>query len=69
MPFCVKCLREMKCAKTGCITVFNEHYHVSGDEFACDGCGARIRIHAMGGISREESPSPETNPIFVPVEQ
>lgn len=45
-PFCAKCCCEMQCTKSGRVVELlseGRPYRLwSGDEYGCDGCGARV---------------------------
>ena len=66
MFVCSDCKVEMRCVKTGCVTVFNELVQYSGDEYECPLCQHRIRNLAKGHEPyKSENLNDLTRPIFV----
>ena len=51
MMVCAKCRIEMRCTKTGCLTVWGESHAYSGDEYTCSECGAIVR--KLANVARE----------------
>ena len=53
MKICVSCREEMRCVKTGCITVWGGTHVYRGDEYECSQCKAKIRV--LSGQSYHDS--------------